>query len=179
MIPRFLREEAEGFVIQNLLSGSYAFRSIFREVQEQVLREFERLDQLGGVGPATEQGYHRRLIAEESARYEMERRRGREPLRRIIGYNVHELADGHPDRYPQVREVVRPGPADWERQLARLRDFRERHREEAPVFLARLKDVALKGENVFGELMRTVRHATLGQITNTLAEVGGRYRKMV
>ena len=184
MIPNYLREEAEGFLVQNLLSGSYAFRALMRELQEQVLAEFDRLDQLGGVGPATEQGYQRRCIAEMSARYEGERRRkgrddDREPLRRVIGYNIHELPEGDPDRYPPVAEVVRPGPADWERQLARLRNFRERHGEEAPIFLARLKAVARQGENVFAELMETVRHATLGEITNALAEVGGRYRKMV
>jgi len=101
------------------------------------------------------------------------------PKRRIIGYNVFELPEGHADKYPPVAEVVRPGPADWERQLARLRAFKKRHREDAPVYLARLKEVALRGENVFGELLETVRHASLGQITSTLIEVGGRYRKMV
>jgi methylmalonyl-CoA mutase len=149
-----------------------------------VLAEFDRLDQLGGVGPATEQGYQRRCIAERSARYERERRRRTaerpvEPVRRVIGYNAFELPDGHPDKYPPVAEVIRPGPADWERQISRLRDFRERHREDAPVYLARLKEVARSGGNVFGELMETVRHATLGEITGALAEVGGRYRKMV
>jgi methylmalonyl-CoA mutase len=184
MIPNFLREEAEGFVIQNLLSGSYAFRALVRELQEQVLAEFDRLDQLGGVGPATDQGYQRRCIAEQSARYERERRRPtpehpEPPRRTIIGYNAFALPDGHPDKTPPVGELVRPGPADWERQLSRVRDFRSRHREDAPVFLARLRQVALCGGNVFGELLETVRHATLGEITGTLAEVGGRYRKMV
>jgi methylmalonyl-CoA mutase len=184
MIQNYLREEAEGLVIQNLLSGSYAFRALMKEVQAGILEEFDRLDQLGGVGPATELGYQRRCIAENSARYEQERRRTAEahagkPRRRIIGYNVYELPDGHPDKYAPVGEVVRPGPADWERQLERVRAFRERHREDAPVYLARLKRVALEGGNVFGELLETVRHATLGQITRTLAEVGGRFRKMV
>jgi methylmalonyl-CoA mutase len=184
MIPNFLREEAEGFVVQNLLSGSYAFRALMREVQARVLEEFDRLDQLGGVGPATEQGYQRRCIAGNSARYERERRRRTkeeypEPKRRIIGYNTHELPDGHPDKHPPVGEVVRPGPADWERQIARVRNFRERHMEDAPLHLARLKEVALQGGNVFGELLETVRHATLGEIAHVLAEVGGRYRKMV
>jgi methylmalonyl-CoA mutase len=184
MIPNYLREEAEGFLIQNLLSGSYAFRTLMREVQGQVLEEFDRLDQLGGVGPATEQGYQRRCIAEMSARYERERRRkkvdgDREPLRRVVGYNVHELPEGDADKYPPVAEVVRPGPVDWERQLARIRAFRERHRDDAPIFLAMLRDVARRGDNVFAELMETVQHATLGEITKTLAEVGGRYRKMV
>jgi methylmalonyl-CoA mutase len=184
MIPNFLLEEAEGFVVQNLLSGSYAFRALMREVQAQVLEEFDRLDQLGGVGPATEQGYQRRSIARNGAKYELERRRKTgeddcEPKRLIIGYNTHELPESHPDKYPHVAEVVRPGPADWERQLARVRDFRERHRKDAPVYLARLKETALKKENVFGELLKTVRHATLGEISHVLAEVGGRYRKMV
>ena len=184
MIPNFLREESEGFLIQNLLSGSYAFRALVSRVQAQVLEEFDRLDQLGGVVPATEMGYQRRRIAENSARYEQQRRRAtpehpEEPRRRIIGYNAHELAEGHPDKYPPVAEVVRPGPADFERQLSRVRDFKERHREDAPVYLARLREVALSEGNVFGELLETVRHASLGQITRTLAEVGGRYRKMV
>ncbi|MBJ6723787.1 methylmalonyl-CoA mutase family protein [Geomesophilobacter sediminis] len=183
MVANYLREEAEGFVIQNLLSGSYAFREVMREVQAQVLDEFDRLDQLGGVGPATELGYQRRCIAENSARYERERRRdapgGRGPIRKIIGYNSHELADGDPQKYPPVAEVVRPDPADWERQLARVRDFKARHVEEAPVHLARLEAVARNGGNVFGALLETVRHATLGQITKILKQVGGEYRKMV
>ncbi len=184
MIPNYLREEAEGFVIQNLLSGSYAFRNLLRQVQGGVLAEFERLDQLGGVGPATELGYQRRVIAEQSARYEQQRRRGAKagqgaPLRRIIGYNTHELPEGHPDKYPPVGEVVRPDPRDWERQLGRVREFKARHAEDGPVYLMRLKEVALADGNIFGELLETVRHATLGQITRTLAQVGGRYRKMV
>jgi len=184
MIPNFLREESEGFLIQNLLSGSYAFRALMSRVQAQLLEEFDRLDQLGGVVPATEMGYQRRAIAENSARYEQQRRRvtpehPEEPGRRIIGYNVHELPDGHPDKYPPVAELVRPGAEDFERQLGRVRAFKERHREDGPAHLARLKEVALRGGNVFGELLETVRHASLGQITRTLAEVGGRYRKMV
>jgi isobutyryl-CoA mutase len=184
MISNYLREEAEGFVIQNLLSGSYAFRALMKQMQAQVLDEFDRLDQLGGVGPATELGYQRRCIAENSVRYERERRRQsakhpEPPLRKIIGYNVFELPDGHKEKYAPVADVVRPDPADWERQLTRVRDFKARHHDDAPLYLERLKQVALSGENVFGELLETVRHATLGQISRTLMDVGGEYRKMV
>jgi methylmalonyl-CoA mutase len=184
MISTYLREESEAFLVQNLLSGSYAFRNLVREVQSRVLEEFDRIDRQGGVGPATERGYQRRCIAEQSSKYELERRRTVQgqpgkPLRTIIGYNSYELPDAHPDKYPPVAEMVRPGPDDRKRQLARVHAFRELHREDAPICLAKLKEVALAGENVFAELLETVRHATLGQITATLAEVGGRYRKMV
>jgi methylmalonyl-CoA mutase len=155
-----------------------------REVQSRVLEEFDRIDQLGGVSSATERGYQRRRIAESSARYEQQRRRRtpdhpHEPRRKIIGYNFFELPDGHPDKHPAVTDVVRPGPADRERQLDRLRDFQTRHGHDAPGYLARLKHVALNGGNVFEELLETVQHATLGQITQALSEVGGRYRKIV
>lgn len=184
MIPMYLREEAEAFVIQNLLSGSYAFRAIMREVQAQVLEEFDRIDRLGGVGPATERGYQRRCIAESSSRYERQRRRKTpehpdKPARKIVGYNVYELPEGHPDKHHPVDEMVRPNSGDWDRQLARVRNFKERHAKDAPVYLARLKEAALKGDNIFGELLETVQHASLGQITRTLADVGGHYRKMV
>jgi methylmalonyl-CoA mutase len=184
MISNYLREEAETFLIQNILSGSYGFRYLMKEVQESVLGELERIDQLGGVIAATEQGYQRRRIAESSSRYETERRKGGPgetvpPRRKIIGYNVYTLPDGHPDKYPPVREVVRPSPEDREKQIARVRAFRARHHEDAPAYLQRLKEAALAGANVFAELLETVKHATLGQITRTLFQVGGRYRKMI
>jgi len=37
--------------------------------------------------------------------------------------------------------------------------------------------VALAGENIFAELMNTVRFCSLGQITQALYGVGGRYRR--
>jgi len=177
MIPNYLREEAEAFVVQNLLSGSYAYRALLRETQERVLQEFERLDQFGGVQSAVDVGYQRREIAGSSRRYEHQRTRG-SPERKIIGFNHHELPEGHPGKQPSVPELVRPTEDDWQRRMHTVEEFRSRHPESGE-YLARLKQVALSGGNVFEELMETTRHATLGQITETLAEVGGRYRKAV
>ena len=47
----------------------------------------------------------------------------------------------------------------------------------APQALARLREAALSGGNIFAELMRTVRVASLGQITRVLYDVGGKYRR--
>ena len=43
--------------------------------------------------------------------------------------------------------------------------------------IRRLQAVATAGGNIFGELMNTVRVASLGQITTALYEVGGEYRR--
>ncbi|NOR23355.1 MAG: methylmalonyl-CoA mutase, partial [Desulforhopalus sp.] len=41
----------------------------------------------------------------------------------------------------------------------------------------KLKEVALSNGNLFEELLDTVKHCSLGQITNALYEVGGQYRR--
>jgi len=43
--------------------------------------------------------------------------------------------------------------------------------------LKRLQEAALKNENIFAELMETVKYCSLGQITHALYEVGGQYRR--
>jgi len=62
-------------------------------------------------------------------------------------------------------------------QIDRLADFQSSHSDERPLALARLRDAALGDENVFAVLMEMVRSASLGEITNTLFEVGGTYRR--
>ena len=65
------------------------------------------------------------------------------------------------------------------RQLERLADFQARHADERPAALERLTQVALDGGNLFAELMDAVRCCSLGEITDALFEVGGRYRRNV
>ena len=45
--------------------------------------------------------------------------------------------------------------------------------------LDRLKRVVIENGNVFAKLMKTVRVCSLGQITKTLFEVGGKYRRSI
>ena len=61
--------------------------------------------------------------------------------------------------------------------MKRLADFRNAHKAESGAVLAKLKQVAINGGNVFAELMETVKVASLGQITDALFEVGGQYRR--
>ena len=69
-------------------------------------------------------------------------------------------------------------PAEEKRgQIQALRAFQGRHQGEAPEALERLTRAAQAGDNIFAELMETVRAASLGQITRALYEVGGQYRR--
>jgi methylmalonyl-CoA mutase len=79
---------------------------------------------------------------------------------------------------PGEIQLARASAEEKQDQIRRLAAFQEEHRAEQADALSRLQEVArTDGGNVFAELMRTVRVASLGQITHALYEVGGRYRR--
>lgn len=121
-----------------------------------------------------ETGYQRGRIQDESMLYEHRKHDGTLP---IIGVNT--FIDPEQDDTPRSIELARSDDDEKHDQLNRLADFKARHAADRPEALARLREAALAGENLFAVLMDTVRHCSLGEITDTLFEVGGSYRRNV
>jgi methylmalonyl-CoA mutase len=63
--------------------------------------------------------------------------------------------------------------------LDRLHEFHRLHADHSEKSLDRLTKVVESSGNVFAELTNTVEHCSLGQITNRLTEVVGKFRPMV
>ena len=61
--------------------------------------------------------------------------------------------------------------------LDALERFHETHEAAAPAMLERLREAVRRNDNVFEVLMDAVRVCSLGQITQALFEVGGKYRR--
>jgi len=160
--------------IENVNQGSFIFEELTRLVEEAVLMEFERISQRGGVLGAMETGYQRSKIQEESLYYENLKHTGKLP---IIGVNTFRQAQGEAEDLSCKMELSRATEEEKQSQLRRLWEFKEKHGDEAPAALERLQQVALAGDNIFAELMNTVRYCSLGQITRALFEVGGKYRR--
>ena len=95
----------------------------------------------------------------------------------IVGVNTFRNPDADFDAENAALELVRASDDDKKEQLGRLADFKSRHQDESGPALDRLQQVALNGENIFEELMETVKSCSLGQITGALYEVGGQYRR--
>jgi methylmalonyl-CoA mutase len=74
-------------------------------------------------------------------------------------------------------ELRRATPEEKNGQIEALRAFQAAHADEAPAALDAITAAALRGDNVFAELMSAVRVASLGQISGALYQVGGRYRR--
>jgi methylmalonyl-CoA mutase len=154
--------------------GSFIFEHLTDLVEEAVLMEFDRITERGGVLGAMETGYQRGKIQEESMYYEMLKHTGRLP---IIGVNTFRDPDAGDELLNDSIELARATEEEKQSQLNRLADFKKRHAQEAPAALQRLQNVALSGDNIFAELMDTVRVCSLGQITQALYDVGGKYRR--
>ncbi len=160
---------------ENPLQGSFFVDELTDLVEEAVLAEFSRIDARGGVLGAMETQYQRGKIQEESLYYEEKKHDGSLP---IIGINTYQdpttLGD---DWEPAPVELRRATNDEKQAQITAVRRFQAAHADEAPEALERLRLAALAGDNLFTELMKAVRVASLGQITHTLYEVGGAYRR--
>jgi methylmalonyl-CoA mutase len=157
---------------ENPIQGSFIIEELTNLVEEAVLAEFDRITERGGVIGAMETQYQRGKIQEESMYYEQLKHSGELP---IIGVNT--FLNPNPPEFERKVELARATKQEKEECIARLRVFQERHDLQATAALERLKRVALRGENIFDELMRTVVHCSLGQISQALYEVGGQYRR--
>jgi methylmalonyl-CoA mutase len=174
-IQLIINREFGPSINENKLQGSFFMDWLTDAVEEAVLREFERISDRKGVLGAMEMQYQRSRIQDESLYYEELKHTGALP---IIGVNTYENPDATgTDTVGGCIPLTRATPEEKLGQLENLRKFQANHKKEAPGALEKLKKAALDGENIFAELMDTVRVASLGQITRALYEVGGKYRR--
>jgi methylmalonyl-CoA mutase len=157
---------------ENPLSGSLIVEELTDLVEEAVLLEFERISQRGGVLGAMETGYQRGRIQDESMLYEQRKHDGTLP---IVGVNTFLDPDAQP--VADTIELARSTLEERTAAVERCRAFQAAHAEEREAALTRLRTAALEGENTFEVLMDAVRCCTLGELTDALFEVGGRYRR--
>ena len=159
---------------ENMNQGSFIVDDLTDLVEEAVLAQFDRITERGGVLGAMETGYQRSKIQEESMYYEALKHSGEYP---IIGVNTFRNPDANMEQEQAALELARATDEEKDAQLQRLAAFHQRHQDQVDGALRDLQETALKGENIFAKLLETVRHCSLGQITNALYKVGGQYRR--
>ena len=157
---------------ENPNQGSFIIDELTDLVEEAVLKEFEAITERGGVLGAMETGYQRGKIQEESMLYEHQKHDGSYP---IIGVNT--FLNPNSAAAPAAIELARSTDAEKQSQLKRLKSFQERNAGSATLLLERLRRTVIENGNTFEVLMDAVRGCSLGQITHTLYDVGGRYRR--
>jgi methylmalonyl-CoA mutase N-terminal domain/subunit len=156
------------------LGGSYFLEALTNKLERGVYEYFRKIDALGGVIPAIEQGFFQREIAESAYRYQREI----DAKERII-VGVNEFTQGNEE--PLEIPVHRISPESERRHLERLdRVRRERDNALVAARLEALRRAAEGRENLMPYIMDAVRaYATLGEICGVFRKVFGEYRELL
>ena len=157
---------------ENPLQGSFIIEELTDLVEEAVLLEFDRITERGGVLGAMETMYQRSKIQEESLYYETLKHNGEYP---IIGVNTFLSSKGSPTILP--KEVIRATEEEKEYQISMLQSLHGASQSKAEAELRKLQEAAIQNRNMFSELMEAVKSCSLGQLTKSMFEVGGQYRR--
>ncbi|MFK7897234.1 MAG: methylmalonyl-CoA mutase family protein, partial [Myxococcota bacterium] len=172
-IQLIINREAGLMKNENPIQGAFVIDALTDLVEEAVLAEFESLSQRGGVLGAMETLYQRGRIQDESMHYESLKHSGE---LEIVGVNTFVAEDSG---VPELADdsLMRSTDEEKRAQLDALGDFKARWSEDSAAALAGLQASAQRDENLFDVLLETVKVASLGQISEALFEVGGRYRR--
>jgi methylmalonyl-CoA mutase len=157
---------------QNPLQGSFIIEELTELVEEAVLAEFDRITERGGVLGAMETMYQRSKIQEESLYYEHQKHSGKLP---IMGVNTFLSSKGSPTIIPG--EVIRSTEAEKQYQVSMLANLHKTWKKESRQYMSLLMEAAISGSNMFSTLMDAAKYCSVGQISQALFEVGGKYRR--
>ena len=93
----------------------------------------------------------------------------------IVGVNTFLGKDGSPTVLPG--EVIRSTEEEKQQQIENLQNFQKSNEDKSEEWLKKLQLSAINQQNLFEVMMEAVKYCSLGQITNALFEVGGKYRR--
>ncbi|MBI2189538.1 MAG: methylmalonyl-CoA mutase family protein [Acidobacteria bacterium] len=153
------------------LGGSWFVERLTRELEEEALAYFERIDAMGGMVEAIERGYPQKEIAESAYRFQQAVERGD---RVTVGVNAFVEREEEPIGTLYIDHTVA------EKQCGRLARVRA-DRSDAAVraSLERLQEGARGDANLMPLLIDAVRaYATIGEMCDALRQVWGEYEEM-
>jgi len=154
------------------LAGSFYVEHLTSEIERRAQAYLDRIEQMGGMLRAIEQGYVQREISEAAYR---EQRQVESGERIVVGVNRFQQAAGRPPA------ILRVDPAVLNRQRARLARVRaERDGARVGAALDGLGAAASGDENLLPRILDCVRtYATIGEICDVLRARFGVYRPPV
>jgi methylmalonyl-CoA mutase, N-terminal domain len=153
------------------LAGSYFVEDATNRMEQGALEIFARIDELGGVIPALEQGWFQREIGKAAYKYQRELEAGRQV---IVG--VNRFVDTEEEA---PMELLRISMETERRQVADLAEVRRtRSQAAAAAALERIRTDARSSVNLMPAFMQAAEaYATLGEMVDVLRAEFGTYRE--
>ena len=152
------------------LAGSYFIETLTKQMEDKIVEEMKRIDDIGGMTKAVETGYVQREVARQAYEFEKGVQKGE-----LIKVGVNKYTEGeemevelHEYRHESVQE-----------QIQRLREVkRERDGQKVVRTLRDLEKAAREEKNVMPYLLECCKsYATVGEMTKIFKEVYGEFKE--
>lgn len=164
-----IQEESEICKTVDPLAGSYYVESLTDQIVKEARKIIKKIDEVGGMAQAIEQGLPKRMIEEAAAETQSLIDQGK---RVIVGVNKYKLAKEDSINVLEIdNQAVREG------QIALLKKIREtRDTKAVDAALQNIREVAKNGGNLLDAAIKAARlRATLGEISDAMEDIFGRY----
>ncbi len=153
-------------------AGSYFVEKLTNELEERCFAELDKIDSLGGMAAAVEQGYPQAEIAKSSYAFQRDLEAGK---RKIVGVNIYEEEQIAPIETLRIEDRVTRNQAG---ALQRLKSRRDRSAVQEA--LQRLRADARASRNLMPAIVEAARaYATLGEMCGVLRSEFGIYEEKI
>ena len=154
------------------LAGSYYVEAMTDLIEKEAEDYINKIDALGGMIEAIENGYVQTEIQKAAYKFEKEMENGEKT---IIGINKFQSEENEEPELLKIDVKVQ------EEQIKFLNKIKsERNSEEVKKALSDLKIAAGTDQNLIPLIINAVKaYASVGEICNTLREVFGEYKEQV
>ena len=158
------------------LAGSYYIESLTDTMEAEMRKTIETVDQMGGIKKLIADGTLQDHVSQQAYEYERKLESGEF---RKVGVNCYQT-DEDKDAQKDV-EMHQNSPEDLQMQIDSVAQVKaERDDQEVQRTLTQLREDALADKNLMPTIMDAVTaYATVGEITNVLANVYGFYQEPI
>lgn len=155
------------------LAGSYYIENLTKKIEDEVLDYLAKIDAMGGMLKAIQEGYIQREIQNSSYSYQLEVEQ-KEQI--IVG--VNEFQDKEEDIRIKLHMANKQSEDTQKKQLQDLKKTRDA--EQVRKSLDKVTQAARNGDNLMPPILEAVkRYATLQEIADELRTVFGQYKEQI
>ena len=151
------------------LGGSWYIESLTDELEKEAEEYFEKVEKMGGVIPALEEGFFQREIARSAFEYE---KKINENSRIVVGVNDF-VKDDEEIEIP-ILEIGLEAEEKQKKKLTELRDRRDQVKVDTA--LKRVEETSRDGANLVPPIVAAAKElATMGEIVDAMKTVFGEW----
>jgi methylmalonyl-CoA mutase N-terminal domain/subunit len=169
---QIIAEETGAPLTIDPLGGSYFLESLTDRMEAEAMAYIGKIDEMGGIVRAIDEGYPQREIADAAYRYQLMDDRGEKTT---VGVNKYVMAEDKPVAYLRIDEGIEREQIERVRRVKAGRDAGRVERR-----LKQLAEACRHGDNVMPVLIDAVKeYVSLGEISDVYRQVFGIYREPI